>query len=184
MYTGVIRKCVEVVTYPVQEGDVPAGDFILKSIPEGIPHPCPFVKDSHLILQSVMEGIRSHFGAYAPHVVTEWEQWIRGCPKTDDVYEFVKEFPLHIPLRNKLFCDGAMMPVEPQSNNVVNDVNNAIYRAQPCVRMGGRKRRASKVPLQRCDNVQDNAEVENRDKRKSKLVYIFFSFLTCIIRFK
>jgi hypothetical protein len=183
MYTGVIRKCVEVVTYPVQEGDVPAGDYILKSIPEGIPQPCPFVKDSHLILQSVMEGIRTHFGAYAPHVVTEWEQWLCDCPKTDDVYEYVKEFPLHIPLRNKLFCDGAMMSVEPQSNNVVNDVNNAIYRAQPCVRMA-RKRPASKVALQRCDNVQDNAEVETRDKSKSKLVYMFLSFLTCIIRFK
>jgi hypothetical protein len=118
-------------------------------------------------------------------VGTEWEQWLCGCPNTDDVYEYVKEFQLHIPLRNKLVFDGAIIPFKPQSSIVVNDVNNAIYRAQPCcVRMGGRKRRASKVALQRCDNVQDNAEVENRDKSKSKLVHMFFSFLTCIISFK
>jgi hypothetical protein len=180
MYAGVIRKCVEVVTYPVEEGDVPAGDYILKSLPEGIPQPCPFIKDSHLILQSVMEGIRSHFGVYAPHVVTEWEQWAKDCPTSDDVHEYVKHFPLHIPLRNKLFYDGPPVHVELNAN-VVDDINNATYRAQPCVRMGRRKR-ASKVPLRRCDNGEDDAEVESRDKSKS--VHMFFLFLTCVIRFK
>ena len=180
MYAGVIRKCVEVVTYPVEEGDVPAGDYILKSIPEGIPEASPFVKDSHLILQSVMEGIRSHFGVYAPHVVTEWEKWAKDCPTSDDVHEYVKHFPLHIPLRNKLFYDGPPVHVE-VNTNVVDDINNATYRAQPCVRMGGRKR-ASKVALRRCDNGEDDAEVESRDK--SKLVHMFFLFLTCVIRFK
>jgi hypothetical protein len=181
MYAGVIRKCVEVVTYPVEEGDVPAGDYILKSIPEGIPDASPFVKDSHLILNSVMEGIRSYFGVYAPHVVTDWEQWVKGCPQTDDVQEYIKEFPLHVPLSTQLFNDGPPIHVKLNAN-VVDDVNNATYRAQPCVQMGSRKRCPSKVPLKRCGNDQDNAEVVTRDKRK--FVRWFLSFLTCVIRFK
>ena len=172
MYTGVIRKCVEVVTYPVEEGDIPAGDYILKSIPEGIPKSSAFVKDSHLILQAVMEGIRRHFGVYAPHVVTEWEEWSKDCPKSDDVDEYVKDFPLHIPLRDKLFCSGpSIIPVEPA--NVVDDINNATYRAQPCVRMGA-KRRASKVAYRRCDIGADDV-----DKTRGSGKFNLYFYVTC-----
>ncbi len=75
-----------------------------------------------------------------------------------------------------------MGTMDERNANVVDDVNNATYRAQPCVQMGSTKRRRSKVALQRCGNDQDNAEVVTRDK--SKFVQLFLSFLTCIIKFK
>lgn len=159
MNAGIIRKLVEVVTYPVEEGEIPAGDYILKSIPEGIPKPSPFIQDSHLVLKTVMEGIKQHFGVYAPHVVTEWEEWVKECPKTDDVYEYIKDFPLHIPLRNTLFAARENENAAPPSNGG-DDINNARYRMQPVVKMGSR-RPASKFPMQRCDNGGDVAEVPN-----------------------
>jgi len=170
---------VEVVTYPVAEGEIAAGDYILKSIPEGIPGPAPFVKDSHVILNHVMEGIRQHFGVTAPHVVAEWEEWIKECPKSDDVYEFVKDFPLHVPLRDKLFASGPSVNIATPNNNL-NDINNATYRTQPVVKMGSR-RRPSKVPMQRCDNGGDDAE----EAPNGKYIYIInkYNNNTCAISF-
>jgi len=107
-----------------------------------------------------MEGIRNHFGVYAPSVVREWEEWIKDCPKSDDVNEYVKDFPLHVPLRNILFASEPTVNITTTNNNV-DDINNARYRTQPVVKMGS-KRRASKVPMQRCDNGIDNdAEAPN-----------------------
>jgi hypothetical protein len=145
---------VEVVTYPVAEGEIPAGDYILKSIPEGIPGPAPFVKDSHLVLNQVMEGIRQYFGVTAPHVVAEWEEWIKDCPKSDDVNEYIKDFPLHVPLLNKLFVS---QPTNIVATNIdADDINNATYITQPVVKMGSR-RPVSKQPMLRCDNGRDTA---------------------------
>jgi hypothetical protein len=99
-------------------------DYILKSIPEGISGPAPFVKDSHLALNHVMQGIRQYIGVYAPHVVTEWEEWIKDCPNTDDVNEYIKSFPLKIPLQNSLFASQPTNIIAP--NIDADDINCLI----------------------------------------------------------
>ena len=141
------------ITYPVAEGDVPAGDFILKSIPEEMPKPNEFVKDSHHILNHVMQGIKDYFGVYNPHVVREWEEWVKHCPQTDDVNEYIKDFPMHVPLRNTLFAPLGTVVSNRTTDNINDDINNtATHRTQPVVQMGSKQRRASKVPIIRLNN--------------------------------
>ena len=142
----------------MEEGDLPAGDFILKSIPEGIPEPAEFVKDSHHIINHVMQGVKSYFGVYNPHVVREWEEWINDCPRTDDVNQYVQDIPLHIPLRNILFAPHTAANVTPLLNSV-SDINVATYRTQPVVKMGSKRRRVSDVPIMQCDNGIVNDDV-------------------------
>jgi hypothetical protein len=56
---------------------------------------------------------------------------------------------------------------------VVDDINNATYRAQPCVRMGA-KRRPSKVAYRRCDIGADDVD-ETRGSGKFNLYF----YVTC-----
>ena len=173
---------MDVVTYPVEEGDIPAGDYILKSLPEGIPKPAPFIESSHAILTTVMEGIRQHFGVIAPHVVTEWEEWMKECPKTDDVEEYIKEFPLHVPLRNTLFAPSGTASHNTTPSNI-NDINNATYRTQPVVRMGA-KRKASNVPILRTDNDRDETRVPDSKYTMHVIFYIILTLCYQQLRIK
>jgi len=158
---GMVRKVVKVKTYPEATDTLPAGDFILKSIPTGVPEADSFVKDSHLLLEALLESVKAYFGVTAPHVVAEWKEWIKLCPKNDYVEDYIRDHPLYIPLRETLFGDK-------RTEAVVIDAaeTGTTFQTMPCVSMGQR-RDVSSVPIAEYETATGNirsAPIERQRK--------------------
>jgi hypothetical protein len=129
-----VRKVVRVKTYPEATDTLPAGDFIMKSLPVGVPEADAFVKDSHLLLESLLASVKAYFSVTAPHVVTEWEEWIKLCPKNDYVEDYIVDHPLHIPLRETLFGDKRTEAIISSAAET-----GTAFQTMPCVSMGQRR---------------------------------------------
>ncbi len=94
-------------------------------------------------------------------------------PITDDVEEYIKEFPLHVPLRNTLFSPSGTASHNTTPSNI-DDINNATYRTQPVVRMGHTRKRSNEAIL-RTDNDRDEARLPDC---KYTIHVIFYIILT------
>jgi hypothetical protein len=168
---GMVRKIVKVKTYPEATETLPAGDFILKSIPLGVPQADCFIKDSHFLLEALMLSVKAYFSVTAPHVVTEWKEFLELCPKNDYVEDYLVDHPLYIPLRETLFGD--------KRNEVINasaTETGSGFKTMPCVSMGQR-RDVSSVPIAEYDiSTGDirNAPVERQRKYISVLFIAYF----------
>ena len=96
-------------------------------------------------MEALVLSVKAYFSVTAPHIVTEWKEFIELCPKNDYVEDYLVDHPLYIPLRETLFGD--------KRNEVINasaTESGSAFKTMPCVSMGQR-RDVSSVPIAEYD---------------------------------
>ena len=76
-------------------------------MPHGIIIPEEFVPGSRSHLEKVVKKMTQLYSRPAPKVVSDWNEFLDKAPATDDVIEYVKEHPMHIPLFDIIFSSSA-----------------------------------------------------------------------------
>jgi hypothetical protein len=104
---GVYAKTCDVFDYPMRdlEKGIPVdGMTVLTSLPTEPPQPYPFVSGSREMLDSVVQKVRQDFHQCHPKVVEAWATWAKDeAPASDNVDEYIRDKPLHVPLGKYLF---------------------------------------------------------------------------------
>lgn len=85
----------------------PGGMYILWKLPTAMLEPEPLVPGSHIELSKIYYKISLTWQDrpdYDDHL-KDWERFVNIAPKTDDVYEYLKEHPeqFYVPFREMLF---------------------------------------------------------------------------------
>lgn len=81
-----------------------AGMYILQKIPEGDLVPDTFLPGSYEALQRTMRAVKDH-DMMEPVHIRQWEQFAAMAPKSDNVDEYLAEYPhaMRIPFKDVLF---------------------------------------------------------------------------------
>ena len=98
-HCGIYPQKTDVYWFPQQnEENVCDGMYVLQSLPTELPKAMGFVENSAHLLTDFVEKIKAKFRYTQPNVVTKWLEFVKLCPKTNDVERYIKDFPLQIPL--------------------------------------------------------------------------------------
>ena len=120
-FCGVYPHKAEVYWFPQKnEENACDGMYVLQSLPTELPKAMPFVENSAHLLSDMLEKIRVKF-KNSPTTITKWLEFIRECPKTNSVENYIKTNPLHIPLAKELFSDE---PIDPSPVVPIADVDD------------------------------------------------------------
>ena len=76
---------------------------ILTGFPTGKLSPQPFEQGSREDLERVANAVREKYGKDFPGAVEAWDNFLREAPQSDDVEEYVAQYPLYIPFKEVLF---------------------------------------------------------------------------------
>ena len=137
---GVYPHKADVFWFPQQDDGDDAnttcdGMYVLQSLPTQLPRALPFVENSAHELSDMIDIIRSKFRISQPDTVTQWLEFAKEAPKTNDVEKYIQDHPLHIPLAERLFSGNPVdpTPVVPISSIDADSSNMRRVRTTDCV---------------------------------------------------
>ena len=95
-----------------EQGDVvsekPGGMYLMWKLPTDQLQPAPLLKGSFLQLMEVYTKVKTAWTTLSninDKTLEDWDEFVKTCPKSDDVEEFIKDNPhqYHIPFKRILF---------------------------------------------------------------------------------
>ena len=137
---GIYPQKTDVYWFPQQnEENQCDGMYVLHSLPTELPKAMPFVENSAHLLTDFLEKIKAKFRYTQPNVVTKWLEFVKECPRTNDVQKYIKDYPLEIPLAKELFSGE---PIDPAPVVPIADAENNTdikrVRATDCIQWSRR----------------------------------------------
>ncbi len=143
---------------------------VLKSFPSGLLKPQEFVEGSFKSIQKTAGLVKQRFGGNMPGVAYQWDQFLLSAPKSDNVYDFVKDHPLYIPFKKELFQideEGYAAARDQSAAKEIQTKKDAeafantsstefeIWRSAPCMS------KKSKLPFERVKAIVENGKVNS-----------------------
>ena len=101
-YLGIEAVCTEVKYLPKanpEKGRTEDGMYLLYGLPINQLMPMPFIHGSRETLEKVARSVKKSV-AKNPVIIDEWDIFLSEAPLTDNVLDYVRDHPLHIPLHN------------------------------------------------------------------------------------
>ena len=124
-------KAVEYISHWYPEDGKPSFN-VLTSLPIGPISPEGFVDGGRSLLDHVILRMSRKLFERHPVVKEHWSSFAKVSPKSDDVTDYLKDHPFHIPLHDALL-EG--IPIDPTAPTILRTVSaRSIVHAKDTVR--------------------------------------------------